>query len=353
MRSRTTAFGPGRLATVLAVAIAAGSAEARWVESAGLRRQLQVVPPAAPGWHDDVTLQWGGLTRYSRYYVPPGLPTRPALVVVLHGGTQSMRKIFGPMAGGTEAWVDVADAHGIIVLAPNGVNPTTSNTAGNNQNWNDCRADAGASQTSADDVGFIVATVRWIDAAIGIDSSRVYATGASNGGGMSYRLAIERPQVFAAVAVFIMNLPADNECGPPYAAVPILICNGTADPLVPWNGGGVAHGKRGSVISAADTLAAWLAADHAGPAPSSSVTFPDLDPSDGCTVRRDVYLPATGGAEVDFYTVTGGGHCMPSVAYPASPLLLRLAGFGKQDHDIEGAQEAWAFLSRQRLAGAR
>ena len=70
-------------------------------------------------------------------------------------------------------------------------------------------------------------------------------------------------------------------------------------------------------------------------------------------MRRDVYLPAAGGAEVDFYTVTGGGHCMPSVAYPASPLLLRLAGFGKQDHDIEGAQEAWAFLSRQRLAGAR
>lgn len=353
MRSKVAARILCSCALVLSAANVDRASDAASMLASGVRRHLQAIPLRAPGWHDEMSLQHGGLTRWFRYYVPPRMPSHPALVVLLHGGTQSMRKIFGPNAGGAQAWLGLADAQGFVVLAPNGVNATTGGTAGDSQNWNDCRKDAGAANTAADDVGFIVAAVGWVDAAIGIDRNRVYATGASNGGGMSYRLAIERPQVFAAVAVFIMNLPADNECGLPHAPVPMFICNGTADPLVPWSGGGVAGGTRGSVISTADTLAAWLAADRAGPAPTFTTTFPDLDPNDGCTVKRDRYLPSAVGAEVEFYTVTGGGHSMPSVAYPIPSLLLELVGLGKQDHDIEGASEAWEFLSRQRLGGAR
>ena len=332
---------------------AAGRVHARPLGAAGSHRHLRQVAPTAPGWHDDLTLEHGGLNRYFRYYVPARMPSRPALVVLLHGGTQSMRKIFNAEAGGTQTWLDLADAQGFVVLAPNGVNPRTGDAAGDFQNWNDCRRAAGRSDTTADDVGFIVAAVDWVDAAIAIDRSRVYATGASNGGGMSYRLAIERPKVFAAAAVFIMNLPTDSECGPPLTPVPIFICNGTADPVVPWGGGGVAEGSRGSVTSAAATLAAWLAANHAGPAPSSTTTLPDLAPNDGCTVTMDRYLPGPGGSEVEFCTVTGGGHTMPSIAHPVSPLLLKLIGLGNQDRDLEGAREAWEFLSRQRLGGVR
>jgi hypothetical protein len=44
---------------------------------------------------------------------------------------------------------------------------------------------------------------------------------------------------------------------------------------------------------------------------------------------------------------------MPSWAHPIPSFLLGLAGLGRQDHDVEGAREAWEFLSRQRFAGAR
>jgi tetratricopeptide (TPR) repeat protein len=153
---------------------------------------------------------------------------------------------------------------------------------------------------------------------------------------MSYRLPIERPDVFTAVAVLDMNLAADSECSAPSAPVLILICNGTADPLASWHGGPVAEGDRGSVVSATETLAARLGADRAGPQPVETVPLPDLDPNDLCTVGLDRHVTIDGGAEVRFYTVAGGGHTMPSVGCPIPPLLLSLAGVGRQAHASRG-----------------
>ncbi len=328
-------------AMACAVAAAAGG------QPAAPHRHARTVSLRAAGWHDDLSIALAGVTRYFRVYVPPGLPARPAVVFVLHGGTQSMRKIFRPNAGGSRAWRALADEASFLVIAPTGVNERSGDAFGDDQNWHDCRDEIGG--RGADDVGFITALIDWADDAVGIDRSRVYATGASNGGGMCYRLAIERPDRFAAFAVFIMNLPRGGACGAPARPVPMFICNGTADPLVPWAGGGVARGRRGEVMSAAETLAAWQAADHTGTVPGEVTHFPDLTGDNASTVVAARYLPVGAGAEVMFVTVEGGGHAMPTRDYPAPRWALRLIGLGNQNRDVEGARLAWDFLSRHRL----
>jgi polyhydroxybutyrate depolymerase len=186
------------------------------------------------GWQESTVVQSGNVTRYFRYYVPSNLPKNAAVVILLHGGTQSMRKIFGANSGGTLAWQPLAETEKFLLVVPNGVSET-GDTQGDRQNWNDCRPPVASSRTrtTADDVGFIRQLVTWASTQYGIDRRRVYATGASNGGLMSYRLGIELNDQIAAVAAFIANLPAASECRNAARPIPIMMSNGTADPLMP------------------------------------------------------------------------------------------------------------------------
>ncbi len=111
-----------------------------------------------PGW-TEASLQFDGLTRWYRLFVPDPLPENPALVVYLHGGTLSMRSIFSRYAGETQRWFSLAEEEGFILLVPNGVNAETGDTYGDDQNWNDLRPDTAADQTRVDDVGFLVSLV--------------------------------------------------------------------------------------------------------------------------------------------------------------------------------------------------
>ena len=108
------------------------------------------------GWQES-SLEVGGSTRWYLIYTPEPLPVKPPMVILLHGGTGSMRSIFHPNAGGTKEWLVLAEKEGFILLVPNGTNPETGDTFGDDQNWNDHRSDSAAGQTTADDVGFILA----------------------------------------------------------------------------------------------------------------------------------------------------------------------------------------------------
>lgn len=263
-------------------------------------------------------------------------------MLLLHGGTQSNDAF---ASGAPSEFRELADAHGFLLVMPNGTSATTGQSGPSGQfHWNDCRSDAGAAATSADDVGFLSALIDWAAASFSIDAARVYAAGASNGGMMSYRLAFELSDRMAAVAAIIANLPANSECPPvPGGPVSVLVMNGTADlTYMPFGGGQVA-GNRGLVLSTfatRDFFRAFLATSDA----PTHVDFPDLDPLDGGAVGLDLFAGGAAGTEVAFYTVNGGGHNLPSVEHPISPSLVAL--LGPQNHDIEYAVEVWGFLER-------
>lgn len=294
----------------------------------------------------DATISHGGITRYFDYYVPEGLAAANVpLLFVLHGGTQSNKFLLASAAADFQA---IADAESFVIVRPNGTDPATGLSGSNGAfHWNDCRSDAGAQGSTADDVGFISSLIDWAAAHYPIDLDRVYATGPSNGGMMSYRLAFELSDRIAAIGAVIANLPANSECpAAPAHPVGVLIMNGTADTFMPFNGGSVLGGG-GVVQSAFATRDDWRALLGTGPA-VTHVDVPNLNLTDSSTIASDAYCNGVQGAAVALYTVTGGGHTMPSIAYPVPSGFTFL---GPQNRDVEAAREIWRFLKQHRRNG--
>lgn len=287
-------------------------------------------------------LKVGDLERVFRVQVPPNLKPGAPVVVLLHGGSQSMRKLFAPTAMATRQWQPLARQEGFILLVPNGVNPKDGNPLGDQQSWNDFRSEG----STADDVAFIKHLLDWTQARYRTDPARVYVTGASNGGMMTQRLLIEAPERFAAGAAFISALPeSDATLTPPRHPVPLMLVNGTKDPLVLWQGGPVAH-SRGRTRSVEDTLAWWIRANKASPNPTDVAQLPQRDPQGECRLYRQRYPAQPGGAEVLFYKMEGGGHVYPTLRQrrPQGPLARHLLGPACREE--ESAPLTWNYFRR-------
>lgn len=286
-----------------------------------------------------------GLERLWLVYAPPGLPPNPAAVVLLHGGTQSMRKLFGPNAGGSRAWLDLARANRFVLLVPNGVDPGSNDPASDWQSWNVFVTQGRRRRSSADDVGFIGKMLDDAYAAHGVDPARVYATGSSNGGMMTFRLLIETPERFAAGAAFIASLPGDLSAVPlPGLRRPLMVYNGTLDRLVRYAGGRV--GSTGARTAPVPAMVEWWVRALGANAPEAvRDTLPDRNGEDGCRIERTRYPAGAGGAPLEALVGVGGGHAMPSSAHPIPDTFLVRRLIGPQCRDAEGAELAWKFFS--------
>jgi polyhydroxybutyrate depolymerase len=257
-----------------------------------------------------------------------------------------MRKIFSPQAGGARAWLDLADREGFLLIVPNGVNPKTGDTKGDTQNWNDLRPAGDDRPSEADDVDFIVQLLDKTAREFDTDTARVYVTGASNGGMMAYRLLIEAPERFAAAATFIAVLPDDlPDIKPPGKATPLLIANGTKDPLVKWEGGAI-RGQRGRMMSVLESRDWWIQANRADVKDVEEESLPDADVGDGCRLYSSLYPATPGGAAVLFLKIDGGGHALPSLAHELPDTFLVRSLIGPLCRDAEGAEIAWRFMAQ-------
>jgi len=267
----------------------------------------------------------------------PGAP----VVVLLHGGSQSMRKILESRQAPSR-WLDLAEQHAILLLLPNGYNVEQMSGAGDEQTWNDLRPSVpGTNVSEEDDVAFIEAMLDAEADRLGFDARAVFITGSSNGGMMAFRMLIERPDRFAAGAAFIANLP-QADIPDPSAPTPVMIMNGDADPQMPWEGGVV--GVSGAPVrSAIDTLAYWRRVNGVSDAPAATTALPDIAPDDATRVlRTDIAQPGADAPSVVFYRVVNGGHAIPVLADdPQTPLPESI---GLRSHDVRGVDEAWAFF---------
>jgi polyhydroxybutyrate depolymerase len=300
---------------------------------------LRSVAPAEPPLSGRIghgSLEHGGRTRTFLYYIPARVDPPAALVIVFHssmGNGAQARAAFGYELD------RIADEHGFLVVYPDGVGG----------HWNDCRkvAPYAARRLGIDDVGFARALVAHFGASWNVDSERVFATGYSNGGHMAIRLALEAPDLVAAVAPVIASLPAETNmvCRVRGAPVSILFMNGTDDPINPYEGGEVSlYGiflKRGEVVST-EASAAWFArlAGHTGP--PERERLPDRSGEDGSTVERARWS-GPGRRSVVLYSVRGGGHTVPHPTVRAPRLL------GRTNADITAAEEIWLFFSGEAM----
>lgn len=265
----------------------------------------------------DIRLTVDGVERQANLYINGAYEDGDEwpLIINMHG--------LGSNAGQQEFYSYfnlVADTSKFLVVYPNGLLNPQGTT-----HWNS------GFGTGVDDVGFISALIDHMHSTYNIDLSRVYSTGMSNGGYMSYTLACELSDRIAAIASITgaMVVTQEQNCSPSYVP-PILQMHGTTDPTVAYDGN--AYQK-----SIPDLIDYWRE-KHGCSDENEYIAYPDIDPDDNTTVESFSYTDCTSGGEVKFYKVEGGGHTWPGSIF--------IAGLGNVTGDIDGSNEIWEFFQK-------
>jgi len=239
-------------------------------------------PAAIAAGTSRVTLQHEGAERSYVTYVPSGITSGTPLPLVLdfhgNGGSASQQQ-------SSSGWDAVADRERFIVVYPEGIARA----------WNVGNCCGEPFERNLDDVGFAKAIVAKIGAEACIDARRVYATGLSNGAGLTHRLACEAADVFAAIAAASADLVTDP-CTP---ARPIseLSVRGLSDTLVAYAGGNV--GSTGWLSPGAKgTLELWKEINHCIGSVETDREY--------C----ETYSECSGGVEVTLCSLPGVGHIL-------------------------------------------
>ena len=147
--------------------------------------------PLKPGDHTR-KLQVDGRTRSYIIHVPPKLdPKKPTPVVLAFHGAATNASIMALSTGLSEK----ADEAGFIVVYPNGTGKGDVLLVWNAGGWHGPKA-----EKEVDDVKFVRELLDDLPKVVNVDPKRIYATGISNGGMMSYRLAAEMSNRIAAIA---------------------------------------------------------------------------------------------------------------------------------------------------------
>jgi polyhydroxybutyrate depolymerase len=271
-----------------------------------------------------VVITIGGRQRWGLVHVPKSLSADKLapLVLVFHGGGGHARNM--PNFTGFD---DLADEQGFLVAYPESFN----------KNWNDTRGMSGA-----DDVSFVQAFIVELERLYKIDPKRIYATGISNGGFFSTRLACDSADTFAAVASVAATMPETllPVCKPS-RPVSVLFMHGTKDPLVPINGGAIAR-SRGRAVSLADAAKFWRDFDQTSAKPAAE-DLPD-QAHDATKVHRDAYGGGKQETEVVVYTIENAGHTWPGGTQYLPSFIV-----GKVSQNLDATQVIWDFFQKHSL----
>lgn len=241
------------------------------------------------------------------------------LVLVFHGGGGHA----STMPNFTH-FEELADRDGFLVAYPESFN----------KSWNDTRG-----LSPADDVAFIRGLISELERVHRADPKRIYATGISNGGFFSSRLACELSDTLAAIASVAATMPQTllPVCRPA-APISVMFMHGTKDPLVHIEGGPVLR-DRGVAISLSKAQDFWRKWDATTSTPVVEA-LPD-QARDGTRVRREVYGGGKQGTEVIVYTIDGGGH-----TWPGGPPYLPVFLVGKVSHNLAATETIWGFFKK-------
>lgn len=267
------------------------------------------------------TITHGGIQRDYILYVPANYTgsTSVPLVFNFHGyGSNASEQM------GYGDFRSIADSVGFIIVHPMGTLDSMNITHFN----------VGWGGSAMDDVGFSEALLDSVSAAYNIDPTRVYSTGMSNGGYMSFYLACRLSDRIAAIASVTGSMtPLQyNTCNPQHPT-PILQMHGTIDAVVPYNG---ANWTR----SINDVMQYWIDYNACNPTPTITM-LPNTNTLDGSTVEHIVHKGGINNVSSEHFKVTGGGHTWPGSSFV----------FPGTNYDIDASVEIWKFFSKYDING--
>lgn len=215
----------------------------------------------------------------------------------------------------------ISDTAGFIVVYPQGtlLQGTT--------HWNVGGWTLGSNM---DDVGFISSLLDSLSDQYNIDESRVYSTGMSNGGYMSFLLACQLSDRIAAIASVTGSMTPQtyNLCNPQHP-MPILQIHGTNDQTVPYLGDPL------WTESINNVLQYWVDYNNCNTSPTT-IPITDINPFDNSTVERLTWENGDNSVVTDHLNVIGGGHDWFGV-------------WGNMD--IHSSFEVWKFFSKYDING--
>ncbi|WP_180536253.1 alpha/beta hydrolase family esterase [Micrococcus luteus] len=274
--------------------------------------QQQAVLPGSTVKHQ---MESGGRERNYRVHVPDGYDAAQAwpLIVVFHGRGNTAEATQG-FSGLDELPALVAYADGVVGTG-----------GGDRQAWEG----APYSAPGVDDIAFTAGLLDQVAADYCVDTTRVYATGKSNGAGFTGILACEMADRFAAIApVAAANYAVGHpECNPS-RPVPVLAFHGSADATIPYHG----DETRG-LPDIPQWTAAWAARN------GCHHTTRPVSLAEDVTEQRWVGCPKD--SEVRLVTILGGGHTWPGAdAY---------SGGGYTTQNVEASELMWNFFRHHRL----
>jgi len=225
----------------------------------------------------------------------PGSPM--PLVLVLHG--------YGGSHVYIEEWwgmADRAEEYGFFVAHPDG---TIDNNGA--RFWNATDACCNFFGSTVDDSQYLLDLIDEIKSLVDVDDRRVYVTGHSNGGFMSYRMACDHPETVAAIGSMAGATWADPLDCNPASSVHALQIHGTADGVISYNGGNIG----GNIYpSAVESVEYWAGVAGCSLLPDTSAPPVDLEssiPGAETTITR--YADDCGAdGSGELWTLTGAGH---------------------------------------------
>jgi len=266
------------------------------------------------------TMIHDGITRSYTIYVPVSYTPGVAAPMVLnfHGYTSNAfeQMFYGDFRA-------IADTAGFLLVIPDGTLDATGTTY-----WN-----SGWGGT-VDDIGFTSALIDQIAVSYTVNLNRVYSTGMSNGGFMSYTLACSLSNRIAAIASVTgsMNVGQDLTCNAQHPT-PVMEIHGTADASVPYEGGGFME-------AIPNVLNYWVNFNNCNATPVIT-DVPNTSQTDGCTAMHYFYAGGSSGVDVEHYKVIDGGHTWPGSMF----------NIGVTNNDFNASKKIWQFFLQYDLNG--
>jgi polyhydroxybutyrate depolymerase len=263
-----------------------------------------------PG-NTQVALMSGGVERTANLHVPPAAAgQRLPVVIGLHGAGG---KFFESYSG----FSVLADAEHFIAVYPNPIDKYKGNTF-----WDISSSLPGGGP----DVQFLANLLDYLESNLCVDTSRVYAAGVSNGGGMAARAACELSSRFAAIASIAGGYKSLPPCQPANP-VSVIEVHGTSDTVVPYNG---------SPPNGAGAVRPWLQMWGERDGCQGQPTVGRIAPR----VERYEWTGCAEGAAIEHIEIFGGGHQLPGGIPPD-------AG---QTSTVSATWLAWNFLRQHTQA---
>lgn len=264
-----------------------------------------------------LSISHNGMARYFKLYVPKTYNAeKPTpLVFSLHGGGGDMAL---KASERHYKQISTSDRFGYIALIPNGFSIYKS---GKLATWNAGNCCGLSRDNKIDDVAFIRSLIERAKELLNIDASKIFASGMSNGGMMSYRLACEMSDTFKAIAA-VAGTDNTVECNPK-KPISILHIHAKNDDHVLYNGGIGSEAADVKYItnfkSVAETMQKWAKFNKCNLNPVKIV--------EALGYRCEAYNGCANNVTVQLCTTETGGHSWPGGLPPRGTKDASFSGF--------------------------